>query len=117
MQFIGEIRTYGGKVLPTGWAFCQGQALPISENPSLFALIGTTYGGDGEETFNLPDLQGRVPVSMGAGSDGVNRPIGQVLGSELVLLTESEIPAHAHALINTDGAGTQQLPSGAMLAK
>lgn len=77
---------FGGSYPPSGWAFCEGQELPISENESLFQLIGTTYGGDGQETFGLPDLRGRVPIHMGTGTDGVARILGEKGGAEEVTL-------------------------------
>lgn len=89
--FIGEIRMFGGNFAPQGWAFCDGQLLPIAENDALFTLIGTTYGGDGQETFALPDLRGRIPVHQGNG-----RTIAEMYGSELVTLTVQQIPAHLH---------------------
>lgn len=100
--YIGEIRIFGGNFAPAGWAFCNGQLMPISENDALFNLIGTTYGGDGQETFALPDLRGRVPVHMGTGSDGINYLIGEMGGTEEVTLTVQQIPNHSHKL---KGAG------------
>ena len=89
--YIGEIRMFGGNFAPQGWAFCDGQLLPISENDALFNLIGTTYGGDGQTTFALPDLRGRVPVHQGAGI-----VIGEMSGAETVTLTPQQMPAHNH---------------------
>lgn len=89
--YIGEIRMFGGNFAPVGWAFCDGQLLPISENEALFQLIGTTYGGDGQVTFALPDLMGRVPVHQGNG-----RIMGENYGTESVTLTVQQIPAHVH---------------------
>ena len=98
--YVGEIRMFGGNFAPVGWMFCEGQQLPISENETLFQLIGTTYGGDGQETFNLPDLQGRVPVHMGNGFNLADRA-----GVEEVTLTTQQIPTHNHAFMaaQTDG--------------
>lgn len=89
--FVGEIRMFAGNFAPAGWAFCSGQLLPIAENETLFQLIGTTYGGDGQETFALPNLQSRVPIHQGAGFI-----IGESGGTETVTLTTSQIPAHSH---------------------
>lgn len=94
--FIGEIRIFGGNFAPVGWEFCNGQLLPISENDVLFALLGTTYGGDGQSTFALPDLRGRLPIHMGAGSGLTPRVAGQAGGTETVTLSTPQLPAHAH---------------------
>jgi microcystin-dependent protein len=90
-SFIGEIRMFGGNFAPQGWAFCQGQLVPISENDALFNLIGTTYGGDGQTTFALPNLSSRVPVHQGAGFT-----LGQTGGEETVTLSVNQIPGHSH---------------------
>lgn len=105
--FVGEIRMFAGNFAPVGWAFCQGQLLPISENETLFNLIGTTYGGDGQNTFALPSLASRVPVHVGPGF-----ALGQAAGAESVTLTTSQIPAHSHVpqCNNQNGAATG--PSG-----
>jgi len=89
--FVGEIRMFGGNFAPAGWLFCAGQLLPISDNPTLFQLIGTTYGGDGQTNFALPDLRGRVPVHVGPGF-----ALAQSAGTETVTLTTTQIPAHNH---------------------
>src|SRR3954468_21380181 len=89
--FLGEIRIFGGNFAPAGWMFCQGQILPISENENLFTLIGTTYGGDGEEAFGLPDLRGRVPLHQGS-----QHQLAQTGGVEEVTLTTNQTPAHRH---------------------
>jgi len=94
--YVGEIRMFGGNFAPVGWAFCNGQLLPISENETLFNLIGTTYGGDGQETFGLPNLNGRVPVHMGTATTGTTYVIGQMAGVESVTLTVNQMPAHQH---------------------
>src|SRR6476661_6056725 len=94
--FIGEIRMFAGNFAPAGWAFCDGAILQISGHDALFNLIGTTYGGDGQQTFALPDLQGRIPVHAGAGSDGITYQLGEKGGTETVTLTTSQIPAHTH---------------------
>src|SRR3954470_7466775 len=95
--YVGEIRLFGGNFAPAGWAFCNGQPLPISENETLFQLIGTTYGGDRQETFNLPNLQSRVPLHHGALA-GNTYTIGQVAGTEQVTLTSNQIPGHSHLM-------------------
>jgi microcystin-dependent protein len=89
--FVGEIRMFGGNFAPAGWSFCNGALIPIDQNPTLFQLIGTTYGGDGQSTFALPNLQSRVPVHVGPGF-----ALGQTGGAETVTLTVSQVPAHAH---------------------
>jgi microcystin-dependent protein len=101
--FVGEIRMFGGNFAPAGWAFCNGQTMAISENTTLFALIGTTYGGDGVTTFNLPDLQGRIPIHQGNGF-----VIGQKAGEENHTLTLNEIPSHNHSV----GAATAASMNG-----
>lgn len=94
--FVGQIMMVGFDFNPSGWAFCNGQLMAISENPTLFQLIGTTYGGDGQTTFALPDLRGRVPVHIGQGAGLSNYVIGQLSGSETVTLTVNQIAAHEH---------------------
>jgi microcystin-dependent protein len=98
MPYVGEIRMFAGNFAPAGWAFCNGQQMPISENDVLFQLIGTTYGGDGESTFNLPNLQSRVPIHQGTGSSGTTYQIGEMAGVETVTLTVNQIPAHSHGV-------------------
>jgi microcystin-dependent protein len=100
--YVGEIRLFGGNFAPAGWALCQGQLLPISQNITLFQLIGTTYGGDGQSTFALPDLRGRVPVHQGNGF-----VIGQLAGEEQHTLTVNEIPAHRHAVSALTNANSE----------
>jgi len=109
--FVGEIRIFAGNFAPVDWALCQGQLLPISENPTLYQLIGTTYGGDGETTFALPDLRSRVPIHVGPGF-----PLGQAAGAESVTLTTSQIPAHSHVPQGNTGPGTQSSPSNGVWA-
>src|SRR5881394_307932 len=95
--YIGEIRMFGGNFAPNGWAFCDGSLIAISENDALFNLIGTTYGGDGQNTFALPDLRGRIPVHQGQGPGiSQNYTIGEVAGVENVTLTTQQIPSHNH---------------------
>ncbi len=92
-MFIGEIRMFAGNFAPTGWMFCDGALIPIAEYDTLFSLIGTTYGGDGETTFALPDYRGRVPLHVGHGHQ-----LGELGGSETVALTAAQLPAHTHLL-------------------
>jgi microcystin-dependent protein len=109
--FIGEIRMFAGNFAPAGWAFCNGAIMPIDQNTALFQLIGTTYGGDGQTTFALPDLQSRVPVHVGPGF-----ALGQTGGVESVTLTTSQIPSHAHVPQGSATAGTQAGPGGGVWA-
>jgi microcystin-dependent protein len=112
--FVGEIRIFAGNFPPVGWMFCEGTPLPISENEVLFQLIGTTYGGDGEETFNLPDLRGRLPVHQGTNSGtGTNYQIGEMAGVEEVTLTTNQIPIHTHAFLATGDSGSAASPANA----
>ena len=97
--FVAEIRIVGFNFPPTGWAFCNGQLMPISQNTALFSLLGTTYGGDGKSTFALPDLQDSAPMHPGQGQGLSLRDLGEISGSEFVTLLESEIPAHNHNLM------------------
>src|SRR5215813_10108896 len=112
--YVGEIRMFGGSFAPAGWAMCQGQLMPISENETLFNLIGTTYGGDGQETFAMPDLRGRVPIHAGTFA-GITHQLGEIDGVEAVTLTTNQIPTHNHPLTAT-GANLQQAPAGAIPA-
>ena len=113
--YVGEIRMFGGNFAPIGWRFCDGAILPISENEVLFQLIGTTYGGDGQETFALPNLQGRIPIHMGTGA-GSSYTIGEMAGVETVILTVNQIPAHTHFLNATGNPGTTTNPQGNTVA-
>jgi microcystin-dependent protein len=115
--YVGEIRMFGGNFPPSGWAFCNGATMPISENETLFQLIGTTYGGDGQSTFNLPDLQGRVPIHQGTGPDGSTFTIGEAAGVETVTLTIQQIPNHNHAFIGTGNPGTTTNPPTNIVAQ
>jgi microcystin-dependent protein len=110
--FLGEIRMFGGNFAPTGWAFCNGQLLAISDNDALYQLIGTTYGGDGQSTFALPNLQSRVPVHVGPG-----HVLGEQAGVESVTLTVNQIPAHAHAVNVDENSGSQLSPTNNVLAQ
>jgi microcystin-dependent protein len=110
--YVGEIRMFAGNFAPAGWMFCEGQLLPISENETLFQLVGTTYGGDGESTFALPDLRGRIPVHQGAGGGG-SYLLAETGGAEEVTLGPQQIPSHTHRLPAVDGRpGTQVSPAG-----
>jgi microcystin-dependent protein len=114
--YVGEIRMFAGNFAPAGWMFCNGQVLPISENETLFALIGTTYGGDGQTTFALPDLRGRAPLHSGQGSGLSNYALAQAGGSEQVTLTTNQIPSHSHAPLAQSAAGSQTSPAGSVWA-
>jgi microcystin-dependent protein len=113
--YVGEIRIFGGSFAPAGWAFCNGQPMPISENDVLFNLIGTTYGGDGQETFNLPDLRGRLPLHQGT-LQGNTFTIGESGGTESVTLTTQQIPIHNHAALAAAVTGDQTSAQGALPA-
>ena len=115
--FIGEIRMFGGNFAPQGWAFCAGQTLPIAQNDALFSLIGTTYGGDGATTFNLPDLQGRIPVHPGTNpASGTPYAVGQKGGVEQLTLTLPQMPLHTHLAQAQSGNGTQAGPGNGLWA-
>lgn len=115
--YVGEIRIFAGNFPPNGWMFCDGATLAIADNDTLFNLIGTTYGGDGQETFNLPDLRGRVPIHQGTNpTSGTAYQLGEAGGQETVLLTVQQIPQHTHALAATTAIGTQSSPGGNVLA-
>jgi microcystin-dependent protein len=103
--YVGEIRMFAGNFAPAGWFFCEGQLIPISENETLFQLIGTTYGGDGQSTFALPDLRGRLPLHMGTGGGGTYI-LAETGGTEEVTLTVNQIPSHTHAMACSSGGGT-----------
>jgi len=105
--FVAEIRIFPFNFAPTGWAWCDGQIMPLSQNTALFSLLGTTYGGDGKSNFALPDLQGRAPMHPGQGPGLSLHDLGETGGTETVTLLESEIPAHSHALMATVEDGTQ----------
>jgi microcystin-dependent protein len=110
--FVGEIRMFGGSFAPAGWAFCDGTTLPISDYDTLFTLIGTTYGGDGQETFQLPDLRGRLPLHQGG-----NFQLGQNGGVESVTLTLNQTPTHTHAFLATMNAGATTNPPSNVVAE
>src|SRR5216110_488749 len=109
--YVGEIRIFAGNFAPAGWMFCEGQLLPISENEVLFQLIGTTYGGDGQSTFGLPDLRGRLPVHQGSGST-----LAETGGAEDVTLTVSQLPGHSHAVLASAATATSTAPANQVVA-
>jgi len=106
-QFVAEIRIFPFNFAPTGWAFCDGQLMPISQNTALFALLGTTYGGDGKSTFALPNLQGSAPMQQGQGQGLTDRFLGEQSGVESVTLLVSEIPLHTHSMMASVENATQ----------
>ncbi len=110
--YVGEIRMFAGNFAPAGWMFCEGQLLPISENETLFQLIGTTYGGDGQSTFGLPDLRGRLPVHFGN-----SFTLAQTGGAESTTLTVPQIPGHTHALAASTASGNASSPQGNVVAQ
>jgi len=110
--YVGEIRMFAGNFAPAGWMFCEGQLLPISENETLFQLIGTTYGGDGESTFALPDLRGRIPIHQGNGFI-----LAETGGVEEVTLTVNQIPAHSHPMLSTNDLSTSTTPLNHVLCQ
>jgi len=110
--YVGEIRMFAGNFAPAGWMFCEGQLLPISEYETLFNLIGTTYGGDGQETYALPDLRGRIPVHQGNGFI-----LAETGGAEEVTLTVSQIPSHTHALLASGNVSNDPNPAGHVLGE
>lgn len=115
--FVAEIRIFPFNFAPKGWAWCDGQLLPLSQNTALFSLLGTTYGGNGKSNFGLPDLQGRAPMHPGQGPGLSLHDLGEIGGSETVSLLESEIPSHNHLLRVTSDGGLQSNPSNAVVAR
>lgn len=115
--FVAEIRIFAGNFAPRGWAFCNGQLLPISQNTALFSLIGTTYGGDGRTTTALPDLQGRAPMHPGRGPGLTSRRLGERGGVETVTLTEAQMANHNHPLRADSAQGNSRTPTGNALAR
>jgi microcystin-dependent protein len=116
--YVGEIRIFAGNFPPAGWMFCEGQLLPISEEETLFNLIGTTYGGDGQSTFALPDLRGRVPMHQGTGNGLGTATLAQTGGAETVTVTVNTMPAHSHPFLAIgDKPGTAQSPGGNLAAQ
>lgn len=116
---MAQIMAFGGNFAPVSWAFCHGQLIPISQNTALFALLGTTYGGNGQTTFGLPDLRGRVPIGAGQGPGLPNYELGQTSGNETVTLTANNMPAHNHQAVASVGvtsvSPTSDEPAGAIL--
>jgi microcystin-dependent protein len=117
-QYIGEIRMFGGNYAPEGWAFCNGQIISITQNEALYSLIGTTYGGDGQSTFALPDLRGRIPLHQGQNPHmGTTYHTGQMAGKEIETLTLGQVPAHTHGVMAASENGTLPSPANAFWAK
>jgi microcystin-dependent protein len=115
--FVGEVRIFAGSFAPNGWALCNGQLLPIVQNIALFSLLGTTFGGDGQTTFALPDLRGRVPIHMGQGPGLSDRVRGQALGAEAHALGVAEMPVHAHSLGASAANGNRDAAAGGVMAR
>ncbi|MBT9498233.1 MULTISPECIES: tail fiber protein [Zoogloea] len=114
--FLGEIRVFTGNFAPSGWALCQGQLMPIAENDALFSLIGTTYGGDGQNTFALPNLAGSIPIHQGAGPGLTPRSMGEAGGSEHVTLNTQQLPIHTHTAICANAGADRASPVGSFWA-
>lgn len=114
--FIGEIRMFVGSFAPQGWALCDGQVLLVSQNDALFSLFGTIYGGDGETTFGLPDLRGRVPIHMGSGPGLTPRQIGQKSGAENASVNVNQLPTHGHPMQASSDAADDLAPAGKTMA-
>jgi microcystin-dependent protein len=114
--FVAEIRIFPFNFAPKGWAFCDGQLMPLSQNTALFSLLGTVYGGDGKSTFALPDLQGNVPMQPGQGQGLSLRDLGEMGGTETVTLLESEIPQHTHMIAASAADGVATSPTGQLVA-
>lgn len=110
--YVGEIRMFAGNFAPAGWMFCEGQLLPISEYETLFILIGTTYGGDGQSTFALPDLRGRIPIHQGNGFT-----LAETGGQEEITLTAQQIPAHSHPMLGSAASASDASPAGTVPAR
>lgn len=115
--FVAEIRIFPFNFAPRGWAFCDGQILPLSQNTALFSLLGTTYGGNGKSNFALPDLQGNAPMFWGQGPGLSLRDLGETGGSETVTLLESEIPSHSHAWMASNQPAEDRAPAGEILGR
>jgi len=115
--FVGEIRMFGGNFAPRSWAFCNGQLLSISQNETLFSLLGTIYGGDGRTTFGLPDLRGRIPIHMGHAPGLSDRRLGSKGGTERETLTVNQIPSHTHPLEASLNSATERHPEGKVFAQ
>jgi microcystin-dependent protein len=115
--YVGEIRMFAGNFPPNGWMFCDGQLLPISENETLFQLIGTTYGGDGQETFALPNLQSRMPMHFGTGPDGITYQLAEMAGVESVTLTTQQIPVHSHPMLASTNTASASVATNSLIGK
>jgi len=115
--FLAEVRIVGFNFAPRGWAFCDGQILPINQNQSLFSLLGTTYGGDGSISFALPDMRGRAPIHVGRSNNGDFHPLGQRSGAETQTLAANEMPQHTHTLRASSSDANQGAPAGHALAR
>jgi microcystin-dependent protein len=115
--FVAEIRIFPFTFAPRGWAWCNGQLMPISQNTALFSLLGTTYGGDGKSTFALPNLQGSAPMHPGQGQGLSLHDLGEQSGTETVTLLESEIPGHSHGLMCNAAPGNRTTPVGGAIAR
>lgn len=114
---LGEIRMFGGNFAPRGWQLCNGQLLSIAQNTALFSILGTTFGGNGQTTFGLPDYRGRVPMHWGQGTGLTARTLGEVDGVEAVTLLSTQMPMHTHSLTGSTGSGTTDDPTGGVLGK
>ncbi len=115
--FLAEVRIVGFNFAPRGWAFCDGQILPINQNQSLYSLLGTTYGGDGRTSFALPDLRGRTPIHVGRSNGGDSHRLGQKSGEETHTLSAAEMPQHKHVARANDTAGDNPIPTTHSLAR
>ncbi|MEE4377889.1 MAG: tail fiber protein [Candidatus Competibacteraceae bacterium] len=115
--FLAEVRMVGFNFAPRGWAFCDGQILPINQNQSLYSLLGTTYGGDGRTSFALPDLRGRVPIHVGRSNGGADHRLGQKSGEETHTLAVNEMPNHDHVLQASTTDANESSPAGHVLAR
>lgn len=115
--FLAEVRIVGFNFAPRGWAFCDGQILPINQNQSLYSLLGTTYGGDGRTSFALPDMRGRAPMHVGRSNGGGDHREGQKSGEETHTLSASEMPQHEHSLMATNNQATQTVGTGRVLGR
>lgn len=115
--FLAEVRIVGFNFAPRGWAFCDGQILPINQNQSLYSLLGTTYGGDGRTSFALPDMRGRTPIHVGRSNGGAFHTEGQKSGEETHTLSANEMPQHTHPFMASESQATQSNPGGHLLAR